>query len=42
MRVARQASTTRQVAFVFQLKAEGHDEADDTFETPDHWPSSWK
>jgi hypothetical protein len=32
MRVARQASTTATGGFVFQLKAEGHDEGEDTFE----------
>jgi hypothetical protein len=32
MRVARQASTTATGGFVFQLKAEGHDEGEDIFE----------
>jgi hypothetical protein len=32
MRVARQASAAATGGFVFQLKAEGHDEGEDTFE----------
>ena len=32
MRVARQASAPATGGFVFQLKAEGHDEGEDTFE----------
>jgi hypothetical protein len=32
MRVARETSTPTTGSFVFQLKAEGHDEGEDTFE----------
>src|SRR5262249_30780228 len=32
MRMAREASTASTVGFVFQLKAEGHEEGEDTFE----------
>jgi hypothetical protein len=32
MRMAREASTTATGGFVFQLKAEGHEEGEDTFE----------